>query len=103
MFRYLTTSLYIFKLQITLLFIDRMEGPNREIIRPSLRDQSKIISPRFYDDYQIFRILSMNSPGIPREIIAHKFYQKHFPSSITFQSFLRILRQFWSTCVFSFV
>ena len=51
------------------------------------RNQSKIIFLRFSVDFQIFRELSENSPRISREIIAHGFYQQHFPEFHNFPKF----------------
>ena len=43
------------------------------------------IRPKSFSvDFQIFRKLSQNSPRIFRKIIAHKFYQKHFPEFYNF-------------------
>ena len=38
-------------------------------------------------DFQIFRKLSENSPRISRKIIAHEFYQKHFPEYSNFPKY----------------
>ena len=63
----------------------------------------KSVFPRFPVDFQIFRIMSENSPRISQINGSRTSYPKHFKSYITFRSFPRILRQLRSMRVFRFV
>ena len=94
----------------SLLYVKNENIPkklHREFSNNFLKYYFQEISPKtFSQGFLLIFKFSENCPKVPRIsviIIVHQFYQKYFPEFTIFRSFPRMLIQFWSMCVFSFV
>ena len=78
-------SLLYDKTKMYRTFTENLPTTFRKIIFS--RNYAKIIFLRFSVDFQIFRELPEKSPRISRKIIAHEFYERHFPECHNFPKF----------------